>query len=43
MLIFYSIGLILLSGLGLMGMLLMWHQKRPQPQIALAPAIIKNK
>lgn len=37
---FFSIGIVLLSGA--MGMLLMWHQKRPQPQIALVPALVKN-
>ena len=37
---FFSIGLVLLSGV--MGMLLMWLQKRPQPQAALIPARVKK-
>ncbi len=37
---FYSFGLILLSGT--MGTLLLWWQKRPQPQVVLVPARIKK-
>jgi hypothetical protein len=37
---FFSVGLVLVSGV--MGMLLMWLQKRPQPQTALVPALVEK-
>jgi hypothetical protein len=37
---FFSVGLVLLSGV--MGMLMMRLQKRPQPQTALVPALVKQ-